>query len=162
MAVLYRVIKQLAMAVLPAALFGCAARGQGQAVIVNEIRHDVGDLLTSFPPQPGQEITAVPLGRGEASSQHLVYVRGAEEPHLHEAHDLTIILLRGRGKLWVEGKIFDLEAGDIATIPAGKAHYFTNSGAAPAAALAHFSPAFEGSDRIPVPYPQDSSPAGSP
>ncbi len=148
------------MAVLPAALFGCAARGQGQAVIVNEIRYDVGNLLASFPPHPGQEITAVPLARGEASSQHLVYVRGAEEPHLHQEHDLTIVLLRGQGKLWVEGKTFDLKAGDVATIPAGKAHFFTNSGAAPAAALAHFSPAFAGSDRIPVPHPEGSSPPG--
>ena len=93
-------------------------------------------------------IIQVTLAIGAHSSHHLVQVRKAEPLHIHAAHDLTVRLVRGHGRLRLGDYDFPVTVGDATFIPSGVPHAFTNTGAEPAAMLATFSPAFDGRDRV--------------
>jgi len=106
-------------------------------------------LLAAHPPEAGRNITPILLEKNSYSSVHLVWVRDREEPHLHAVHDLVVLVLRGEGSLFVNGRERPMAAGDVAAIPAGTPHQFVNRGDEPAAAFVVFSPPSDGSDNVP-------------
>jgi mannose-6-phosphate isomerase-like protein (cupin superfamily) len=75
----------------------------------------------------------------------------AEEPHVHDHHDLTVVLLRGRGAVIVAGRRYDLQAGDVLHVGRGRVHHFHPAGGEAALALAIYTPRLEGPDRRPAP-----------
>lgn len=83
-------------------------------------------------------------------SHHIVQIRDREIPHIHKFHDLTVIVLGGRGYIMWEQRRIDLKAGDVLFIPRGLAHYYVNGSEEPAVAFAIYSPPFDGKDTIPV------------
>ncbi len=111
-------------------------------------RTDLNALLAAYPLAPADIIRAVPLGRTEALSYHLVQIRDREQPHVHATHDLTVTLLRGTGVLHVRGTAQEMRAGDTAAIPRDTPHYFVNTGSTPAIAFATFAPPYDGHDQI--------------
>jgi len=108
------------------------------------------EVLAKNPLSSDQNIRVVTLGRGKEMSHHLVQIRDREVPHLHKIHDLTVVVLKGKGYLILEQKRIDLIRGDILFIPRGSVHYFVNTFSEPSVALAVFSPVFDGKDSIPV------------
>lgn len=114
------------------------------------IRADLDALLAANPLPPGMNIRAVELGRTDTVSHHLVQVRGGEEPHVHQRHDLTVVMLRGAAVLTVDAEESAIVAGDAVFIPRGRAHFVRNTGREAAVAFVIFSPAFQGDDSVPV------------
>jgi len=108
------------------------------------------EILAEKPLSPDQNIRVVTLGRGKEMSHHLVQIRDREAPHLHKIHDLTVVVLKGKGYLILEQKRIELIRGNILFIPRGSVHYFVNTFSEPSVALAVFSPVFDGKDSIPV------------
>ena len=108
------------------------------------------EVLAEKPLSPDQNIRVVTLGRGKEMSHHLVQIRDREAPHLHKIHDLTVVVLKGKGYLILERKRIELIRGDILFVPRGSVHYFVNTFSEPSVALAVFSPVFDGKDSIPV------------
>ena len=108
------------------------------------------EILADKPLSPEQNIRVVTLGKGTETSHHLVQIRDREAPHLHKKHDLTVVMLKGKGYLMLGQKRIDLIRGDILFIPQGSVHYFVNTFSEPSVALAVFSPVFNGKDSIPV------------
>ena len=108
------------------------------------------EVLAEKPLSTDQNIRVVTLVKGTEMSHHLVQIRDREAPHLHKKHDLTVVVLKGKGYLILEEKRIDLIRGDILFIPRGSAHYFVNTFSEPSVALAIFSPGFDGKDSIPV------------
>jgi len=106
------------------------------------------DLLAAHPLPPGQNGSAVLLGRTESMSYHLVQIRDREQPHLHATHDLTVTLVRGTGQFHIRGAVYDMRSGDVAVVPRGTPHYFVNTGTAPAVAFATFAPPYDGQDQV--------------
>ena len=49
--------------------------------------------------------------------------------------------------------LYDMHAGDVAVVPRGTPHYFVNTGSAPAAAFAVFTPPYDGQDQVRVETP---------
>jgi quercetin dioxygenase-like cupin family protein len=147
---------------LLAALAGCAARPQIVLGPAPEERLDLDSLLAQNSVAPGEPLRAVPLKRTESSSLVLVQIRTREEPHIHATHDLTVSVLRGKGKILListgsgidatryTGALRSLRAGDAVSIPHGTIHWFINDGRKPAVALASFSPPFDGKDNVPA------------
>jgi mannose-6-phosphate isomerase-like protein (cupin superfamily) len=107
-------------------------------------------LLAANPLPADTNIRAVELGRSETVSHHLVQVRGAEEPHVHRRHDLTVLMLRGTAALTIERQETAIVAGDVVFVPRGRAHFVRNTGSEPAVAFVIFSPALRGADSVPV------------
>jgi mannose-6-phosphate isomerase-like protein (cupin superfamily) len=108
------------------------------------------DLLSRHRPAPGENITPFVLDRSERTSRHLVFIRDRESPHLHAEHDLTVVLLHGRGTIWIDSASYPMRAGDVTVVAAGTPHYFVNEAAEPSAALVVFAPPLDEPDSVPV------------
>ncbi len=104
------------------------------------------------PPLPaGENISVTPLHGSDHASVAAVQIRDREPPHVHTRYDLTVVLARGAGTLWLAGVARPMRAGDGAFIPKGTPHYFVNDGDSPALALVVFAPPFSGPDQAPAP-----------
>ena len=110
----------------------------------------VDALCRSRPIAGDTNIRADEIARTAGASVHLVQVRGAEAPHRHAAHDLSVTVLRGEGTLRVAGASHHLRPGDVAIVPRGVPHWFTRTGADVAVALAVFSPPLDAPDNVPA------------
>lgn len=96
-----------------------------------------------------KEIEVIKLNETDNLTQLLVFIRTAELPHYHTEHDLTFVLLKGHGELYLDGKRERLSEGDVAFIPKGKVHFYTNTSVV-SVLLANFSPKYDGKDSIRV------------
>ncbi|HXG52564.1 MAG TPA: cupin domain-containing protein [candidate division Zixibacteria bacterium] len=111
---------------------------------------ELARFLEENPLGAGENIKVTTLGRGREVSHHIVQVREREEPHVHERHDGTVVVLRGGGYLMLDGRRIDIATGDAVYIPRGAPHYFVNTGSDPAIAFVIFSPPFDGKDYVAV------------
>jgi quercetin dioxygenase-like cupin family protein len=111
-------------------------------------------LLAAHPLAATQNISALPLGRTDALSYHLVQIRDREQPHIHATHDLVVTLLRGKGRLFVRGEPHEMHPGDVAVVTHGTPHYFVNTDCTPAVAFVTFAPPYDGTDQVPAPAVQ--------
>jgi quercetin dioxygenase-like cupin family protein len=109
---------------------------------------------------PDENIKGVLLMEQPAVSHFLVQIRNREQPHIHQTHDATIVMLRGRGRLVLNNRILIARQGDVLFIPRGTPHYYVNGGPGPTVVLAIFSPAYDGKDAEVVPF--RDRPAGAP
>lgn len=140
---------QVTVAVLMAAvLAGCAARPPRVAVGALAIGLDA--FLETHRLASGQALRIDPVDRTVSASYHLVQARGSESPHRHATHDLSVVVLRGRGTLTLAGVPIELEAGDVVLVPRGTPHWFASGGEGTAVALAIFTPPLDTLDSVPV------------
>jgi quercetin dioxygenase-like cupin family protein len=116
-------------------------------------RADLAKVVADNPLGFGENIKTNTLGQGQGSSHQVVQIRNRQSPHIHKAHDATVILVRGRGYLVMEKLRITLTAGDIAHIPRGVTHYYVNTDLEPSVAFFVFAPPFDGKDTIPVNAP---------
>ncbi|HKZ46039.1 MAG TPA: cupin domain-containing protein, partial [Thermodesulfobacteriota bacterium] len=80
------------------------------------------------------------------SSHFIIQIRDREKPHIHETHDLTVIVKKGKGILHLGKDELPMSKGDIAFIPRGVLHYFVNTSSEPSVAYAIFTPLYDGQD----------------
>jgi quercetin dioxygenase-like cupin family protein len=117
-------------------------------------------IVRDNPLGPEENINGVLLLKQPDVSHFLVQIRNREQPHIHQTHDATIVMLRGRGRLVVKDQIMIAREGDVLFIPRGTPHYYVNDGPAPTVVLAIFTPAYDGKDAEVVPF--EDRPPGSP
>jgi quercetin dioxygenase-like cupin family protein len=128
-------------------LGGCARTRT--PVAVGALPGGLEAFLASHPLADGQPLRADEVGRSPAATWHVVQVQGAETPHRHRAHDLTVFVLRGAGVLTLDGQRTPMQAGDAALIPRDRVHWFARSGPDRALALVVFTPALDAPDNVP-------------
>lgn len=146
---------------LPLLLIGCATAPTRVIVGLDPgSRVDLDAWLAAHPLAVSEELKAVPVGAIGTTSYAIVQVRGRERAHVHADHDLTVHVLRGRGRLALfhaagvtefTGEVRPLAAGDVAAIPRGMVHWFVNGGREPAVAVASFTPPYDGMDIVTTP-----------
>ena len=139
--------------VLVAVLVGCAPRSP--EVVTRDGAWSLNDLLRQHPIEAGANIRADVVARTPATSVHLVQIRGGESPHRHMTHDLTVTLLRGEGRVTIDGAVRTMVAGDVVVIPRGAAHFFVNRGRDMAVSFAVYAPPMDAPDTVPVAPPAD-------
>ena len=100
------------------------------------------------PIEPGRD--GAPWGDSADATFRLLRTSVAEQPHVHDDHDLTVVILRGRGVLTVAGREHDAGPGDILHIGRGLPHWFRPDPAEPVIALAIFSPRLDTPDTRPI------------
>jgi quercetin dioxygenase-like cupin family protein len=110
----------------------------------------VEGFVAAHPLAPEQNIRADEVGRTASASYHLVQLRRGEAPHRHIAHDLTVVVLDGGGTLDRRDGRAVLAPGDVAVIPRGQVHWFTNRGRGNALAFVIFSPPLDAPDNVPA------------
>jgi len=133
---------------LAALVSGCVARPP--QVVTRDGAWPLNDLLRQYPIEAGANIRADMIARTPASSVHLVQIRGGETPHRHMMHDLTVTLLRGEGRVTIDGAARTLVAGDVVVIPRGVAHFFVNTGRDIAVSFAVYAPPMDAPDTVPA------------
>ena len=111
---------------------------------------DIDLVLKENPLSPDQNIRGTLLHRSDASSIHLVQIRIKETPHIHQTHDLFVVLKRSNGIVHIEAESISMQTGDAVFIPREVVHYFENTGSEVVVALAVFTPPYAGKDIIPV------------
>lgn len=121
---------------------------------------DVTGWLAANPISPTEDVKAVPVARTPSTSHAIVQVRTRERPHVHGAHDLTVHVVRGTGRIVLAaapgGTVFvaalrPVAPGDSIVIGRGMIHWFENTGQEPAVAFATFTPPFDGVDTATTP-----------
>jgi quercetin dioxygenase-like cupin family protein len=128
-------------------LAGCA--GRRPIVAIGPLEEGLDAFLAAH--APGDEnVRADRVARTETASYHVVQVRDREAPHRHVTHDLTVVLLRGRGTLVLAGRRIPVRAGDAYLVPRGTVHSFVNDGRERAVTLAVFTPPLDAPDTVPV------------
>ena len=137
-------------------LFGCTPSQIPYVFLqyAKELRQaNLAKVLADNPLGPGENIKITTLGQGQGASHHVVQIRDRESPHLHNAHDGTVMLVRGRGYLVMDKLRITLTAGDIAHIPRGVPHYYVNTDLEPTVVFVIFAPPFDGKDNVPATMP---------
>jgi quercetin dioxygenase-like cupin family protein len=111
---------------------------------------ELDTFLAAHPLAEGANVRVDQVGRTGGASYHVVQLVGAERPHRHVTHDLTVLLLRGRGILHRDAARTRLDAGDAAVVPRGEPHWFASEGAFPSVALVVFTPPLDVPDAEPL------------
>jgi mannose-6-phosphate isomerase-like protein (cupin superfamily) len=106
------------------------------------------ESILAEPLAAGESFSVSEIGRDAHTSHHRVWIRDAEEPHRHDAHDLVVVMLRGFGSMRIGDETRPVGAGSILYVPRGAVHAFRNESGAPAAAYAIYTPPFDGKDRV--------------
>ncbi len=118
------------------------AKGPSPAV------YDIDSLLQAYPLDKGQPFRSDMIAWDSSSSVHLTQIDGGMESHHHAAHDETVWIIRGAGRLVLGEQKLKVKAGQMVRIPRGISHSFHNLGSNPAVVISVFSPGFDGKDRI--------------
>ena len=92
------------------------------------------DTETLSPQQQSNDISRSTLHTGRNLNLNLVWIKTEEKPHFHE-NDIIVIILEGKGTLYLGGKTVDLKKGDIVFIPQKVEHYFVNKSSKPTIAI---------------------------
>jgi len=105
-------------------------------------------IVKEYPIGKKDNVRITPLFKNDDSSHYIIQINDRERPHIHETHDLTVIVKKGKGTLNLGKEKIAMKAGDIAFIPRGKVHYFVNeSKHCTAVSYVVFSPAYHGKDK---------------
>lgn len=83
-------------------------------------------------------------------SVSLIRLKDAEKPHIHQKHDLVVVMLSGAGVLHLGDRAIPVKPGDVMEIPRGTVHWAENTDPAGSEVYALFSPPYDGLDNIPV------------
>jgi quercetin dioxygenase-like cupin family protein len=138
------------LVILTVLLAACSTRSP--QVPFGHVANGLDEFLATHTLAAGQAIRVDEIGRTASASYHVVQVgRGeAERPHRHLTHDLTVVVLRGRGVMTLGERALALAAGDVAVAARGEVHWFANRGRDTAVALAQFAPPLDAPDNVPV------------
>lgn len=93
-----------------------------------------------------KEIAVRTLKTTQEASFHLIRLRTTEKPHTHNNHDLTVVMLSGGARVFIEGRRYEVNPGDIVEIPRGKVHWAENRASEASEVYAVFTPPFDGKD----------------
>lgn len=129
-------------------ILGCACP-KGKIYSYNEaglFSKEWREIVRENPIGESENIQAIPLFNNQDSSHFIIQIRDREKPHIHETHDLTVVVKRGYGVLYLGKDKLPMRRGDIAFIPKGVPHYFVNEDSKPSIAYAIFTPSYDGKD----------------
>ncbi len=97
-----------------------------------------------------KEIAVQHLRKTDSASHHLVRLKGAEQPHVHEHSDLTVTVLSGKVRMHLDKHVIEVKAGQVIDIPRGTMHYAENLAPSASEAYTVFSPPLQKDDNRPV------------
>jgi quercetin dioxygenase-like cupin family protein len=129
-------------------LVACAAR-PAPRVTVGALADGLAAFLAAHP-RGERPIRVDEVARTPGASYHLVQAAESESPHRHVTHDLTVVVLRGRGRLTLGEATIPMGAGDAVLVPRNVVHWFAPAGGADAVALAVFTPPLDAPDNVPA------------
>ncbi|HCY19508.1 MAG TPA: hypothetical protein DHU69_07100 [Deltaproteobacteria bacterium] len=130
------------------ALIGCACPKEKIYSITDTglFSKEWREIVQEHPIDKDENIKVTPLFKNEDASHFIIQIRDREKPHIHEAHDLTVVIKKGKGILHLGKDKLPMRRGDIVFIPREILHYFVNTSSEPAIAYVIFTPFYDGKD----------------
>jgi mannose-6-phosphate isomerase-like protein (cupin superfamily) len=125
---------------------GCSAHRRTIEITPARIQR----VLDSNPVGEDEPFRAATLLNGHDFSLHVLQFRTGERRHIHRAHDLTFMVHRGQGELFIDDVRHPAQPGDVFHIPRRTPHYVVNTGVEPLVAVIIFTPEFDLTDSVPV------------
>jgi len=104
------------------------------------------EIVKENPIGKDENVKVTPLFKNENLSHFIIQIQDREKPHIHETHDLTVIVKKGKGVLHLGKDELPMRRGDIAFIPKGTLHYFVNTDSESSVAYVIFTPFYDGKD----------------
>ncbi len=140
--------KSILLFLLLTPLLGCVySKGQIYSVTDAELfSKNWREIVKENPIGENENIKVTPLFKNQDSSHFIIQIRDREKPHIHETHDLTVIVKKGKGILHLGKDELPMKRSDIAFIPKGVSHYFVNTDSEPSVAYVIFTPFYDGKD----------------
>jgi quercetin dioxygenase-like cupin family protein len=129
-------------------LVACAAR-PAPRVTVGVLAGGLDGFLAAHP-RGEKPIRVDEIARTASGSYHVVQAAGSETPHRHVTHDLTVVVLRGRGRLTLGAETIPMAEGDAVLVPRNVDHWFAPEGGPDAVALVLFTPPLDAPDNVPA------------
>ncbi len=137
-----------------AAAGGCAGPGPervlvrttevvDQTIIERILRHD--------PIPPDQPVYSSAMLEGNEFSGYIYQIADRQPRHLHQHHDLTFVVYRGRGQIFIDDRRRQMAPGQFYHVPRGVPHYCVNTGPNPLVGIVLYTPALDGEDTIEMP-----------
>jgi mannose-6-phosphate isomerase-like protein (cupin superfamily) len=83
------------------------------------------------------------------STGFVIWIKESVPLHFHAAHSETVLVLRGKGDMYLDGRSFPVRKGDLVFIPQGTHHGVEVKGRM-LQVLSSQSPWFDGTDRVKV------------
>ena len=114
---------------------------------------DSEKVMREHPVDPAKGASLTEVLRGAQASVNVWQITGTLPPHLHRAHEEVIIVRSGRARARIGDQDVELCPGDVFLVPKGTIHAARAIGEEPFVGVSVFAPAFDGSDRVPVPEP---------
>ncbi len=124
-------------------LSGCTYNKDHRLITPDNVMTDI----TWTKQELSQNISVRNLFRTQYSSLHIVHIRGKEQPHYHDRHDLFVTQLTGTSRIHFKSNSIEVFPGDTVFIPSGTYHWAENLTQSASVIAAHFSPAFDGKDK---------------
>lgn len=144
--------KHLFLFLIILSILGCACQ-KGKIYSYNEAglySKTWREVVKENPIGKDENIKVKSLFKNENSSHFIIQIRDRERPHIHETHDLTVVVKKGEGILHLGNDDLAMRRGDVAFIPRGVLHYFVNTSSEPCIAYVIFTPFYDGKDMKPV------------
>jgi len=95
-------------------------------------------------------ISSIPVYSDANASAFVIFIKNQVPKHYHATHTETVIILAGRGEMYLGGQFFKVKAGDQMIIPPGTAHAVIVRSKKALKVLSIQSPYFKNIDRIMV------------
>ncbi len=123
----------------------CATPPTGRIVTIDE----TVDKILWTAEEKTKPIAARRLRATDEKSVHLIRLADSEKPHIHQKHDLMVVMLSGAARLHIGERSIDVLPGDVMEIPRGIVHWAEFIGQT-SEVYVIFSPPYNGLDNIPV------------
>lgn len=88
------------------------------------------------------------LRKTPQASFHIIRLKGAEKPHRHVVHDLSVFMISGRARVHLGKLTYEMRAGDVAEIPQGTLHWAESLASEGSEVYAVFTPPYDGKDFV--------------
>ena len=127
-------------------LSGCSTLSSGRIIEPDKILNSAEWTKE----ESAQTISNRTLQSTEQASYHLIRLKGAEKPHIHATHDLTVVVIKGEANIHFKTKTVKTKVGDVIRIPRGALHWAENTAKTASEVYAVFTPSYDGKDHVVV------------
>ncbi len=139
---------------LATAAGGCAGPGPERVLVrATEVVDQtiIERILRRDPIPPDQPVHRSALLEGDGFSSYIYQIADRQPRHLHRHHDVTFVVYRGTGQIFIEDRRRHMEAGQFYHVPRGVPHYCINTGGDPLVGIALYTPVLDGEDTVELP-----------
>lgn len=100
------------------------------------------------PEKDYKNVASIPVYSDQNASIFVIYIKNHVPKHYHKTHTETVIVLEGKGEMYLGGEVFNIKKGDQMVIPPNTHHSVVVKSKKPLKVVSIQAPKFENKDRF--------------